>query len=76
MNDTANGPHRMDALDQLGAAAFPGYLVRKDLVRRYAQQFPVLTYVVEFLLGRFCASTDETEIQEGLQIVESQLRGR
>ena len=73
MNESANG---MDALDRIGAEAFPGYLVRKDLVRRYAQQFPVPTYVVEFLLGRFCASTDETEIQEGLQIVESQLRGR
>ena len=76
MTESENGSNRMDALDQLGAAAFPGYLVRKDLVRRYAQQFPVPTYVVEFLLGRFCASTDEAEISEGLQIVESQLRGR
>ena len=73
VNESANG---MDALDRIGAEAFPGYLVRKDLVRRYAQQFPVPTYVVEFLLGRFCASTDEAEIQEGLQIVETQLRGR
>ena len=76
MTECENGSNRMDALDQLGATAFPGYLVRKDLVRRYAQQFPVPTYVVEFLLGRFCASTDEAEISEGLQIVESQLRGR
>jgi predicted ATP-dependent Lon-type protease len=30
-------------------------------------------YVVEFLLGRYCASTDPTEIEEGLQIVEKQL---
>ena len=76
MTESDNGSNRMDALDHLGATAFPGYLVRKDLVRRYAQQFPVPTYVVEFLLGRFCASTDEAEISEGLQIVESQLRGR
>ena len=34
------------------------------------------TYVCEFLLGRYCASTDEDEIQEGLQIVERQLRDR
>ena len=66
----------LDALDRIAAAAFPGYLVRKDLVRRYSRQFPVPTYVVEFLLGRFCASTDEAEIEEGLQIVEGQLRGR
>ena len=30
----------------------------------------VPTYVVEFLLGRYCATTDEKEIEEGLQIVE------
>jgi ATP-dependent Lon protease len=31
---------------------------------------------VEFLLGRYCASTDPAEIEEGLQIVEKQLQGR
>ena len=64
----------MDHLDALAADAFPGYLVRKDLVRRYAQQYPVPTYVVEFLLGRYCASVDDREIEEGLAIVEKQLR--
>ena len=59
----------MDHLDEVAAKSFPGYLVRKDLVRRYARQYPVPTYVVEFLLGRYCASTDEKEIQEGLAIV-------
>src|ERR1700681_2544473 len=66
----------MDNLDRLAASAFDGYLVRKDLVRKYARQYPVPTYVVEFLLGRYCASTDEKEIAEGLQIVEKQLRDR
>ena len=66
----------MDHLDQVAAAAFPGYLVRKDLVRRYSRQYPVPTYVVEFLLGRYCASTDPEEIDEGLAIVEKQLQGR
>jgi ATP-dependent Lon protease len=66
----------MDHLDTLANEAFPGYLVRKDLVRQYARQYPVPTYVVEFLLGRFCASTDPQEIQEGLEIVEKQLQGR
>ena len=66
----------MDELDSLAADAFPGYLVRKDLVRRYARQYPVPTYVVEFLLGRYCASVDEGEIAEGLAIVERQLQGR
>jgi ATP-dependent Lon protease len=66
----------MDALDHKAAEAFDGYLVRKDLVRKYARQYPVPTYVVEFLLGRYCASVDEQEIQEGLQIVEKQLKDR
>jgi ATP-dependent Lon protease len=66
----------MDHLDQIAAAAFPGYLVRKDLVRSYSRQYPVPTYVVEFLLGRYCASTDEQEIQEGLDIVEKGFRKR
>ncbi len=66
----------LDHLDKLAASAFDGYLVRKDLVRKYARQYPVPTYVVEFLLGRYCASTDENEIAEGLEIVEKQLRDR
>ena len=66
----------MDQLDAIGAQAFDGYLVRKDLVRKYKNAYPVPTYVVEFLLGRYCASTDPPEIEEGLQIVERQLQGR
>ena len=66
----------MDSLDRVANEAFPGYLVRKDLVRRYARQYPVPTYVVEFLLGRYCASVDEDEINEGLEIVKRQLQGR
>src|SRR3954453_12498506 len=66
----------LDALDQIAAKAFEGYLVRKDLVRQFKGQYPVPTYVCEFLLGRYCASVDEAEIQEGLQIVERQLRDR
>lgn len=67
---------KLDHLDNIAASAFDGFLVRKDLVRRYSRQYPVPTYVVEFLLGRYCATTDEEEIQEGLRIVERQLRDR
>jgi len=66
----------LDSLDRKAAEAFDGYLVRKDLVRKYARQYPVPTYVVEFLLGRYCATVDEKEILEGLEIVEKQLRDR
>ena len=66
----------LDALDRKAAAAFPGHIVRKDLVRRFRGQFPVPTYVVEFMLGRYCASTDAAEIEEGLAMVQSQLSDR
>jgi ATP-dependent Lon protease len=66
----------LDRLDRLAASAFEGFLVRKDLVRRYSRQYPVPTYVVEFLLGRYCATVDEKEIEEGLQVVERQLQDR
>jgi ATP-dependent Lon protease len=66
----------MDHLDKLAASTLDGYLVRKDLVRTFRRQFPVPTYVVEFLLGRYCASTDPAEIEEGLEIVQRQLQSR
>lgn len=66
----------MDRIDGIAASVFDGYLVRKDLVRTFSRQFPVPTYVVEFLLGRYCASTDQDEIDEGLEIVQRQLRSR
>lgn len=50
--------------------------MRKDLVRTFSRQFPVPTYVVEFLLGRYCASIDPEEIEEGLDVVQRQLKSR
>ena len=66
----------LDALDSKAAELFEGYVVRKDLVRTFSRQFPVPTYVVEFLLGRYCATTDEDEIKEGVDIVQRQLSSR
>ncbi|KYZ84705.1 peptidase [Alcanivorax sp. KX64203] len=66
----------LDDIDRKAATALDGYLVRKDLVRTFSRQFPVPTYVVEFLLGRYCASTDQEEINEGLEIVQRQLKSR
>ena len=67
---------KLDALDKKAAQSLEGFLVRKDLVRTFSRQFPVPTYVVEFLLGRYCASIDPDEIEEGLQIVQRQLDSR
>ncbi|MFA7553116.1 MAG: protease Lon-related BREX system protein BrxL [Spongiibacteraceae bacterium] len=67
---------QLDELDSKATEVFEGYVVRKDLVRTFSRQFPVPTYVVEFLLGRYCATVDEKEIAEGLEIVQRQLSSR
>jgi ATP-dependent Lon protease len=66
----------LDQIDKKAASSLDGYLVRKDLVRTFSRQFPVPTYVVEFLLGRYCASIAQDEIDEGLAIVQRQLSDR
>lgn len=37
----------LDSLDKISAKAFEGYVVRKDLVRKFKGQYPVPTYVAE-----------------------------
>lgn len=66
----------LDEIDKIAAKGFEGYIVRKDLIRTFKGRYPVPTYVVEFMLGRYCASIDESEIREGLEIVERQLSSR
>ena len=66
----------MDQIDKKAASSLDGFLVRKDLVRTFSRLFPVPTYVVEFLLGRYCASIEQEEIDEGLKIVQRQLKSR
>jgi len=66
----------LDKTDQIAAKAFEGYIVRKDLLEQFRKTYPVPTYVIEFLLGRYCATTDEQEILEGLEIVKRQLQDR
>src|SRR5436305_11897520 len=64
---------QLDPIDTIATKSFEGYVVRKDLVRKFKGQYPVPTYVAEFLLGRYCASVDDGEIAEGLKLVERQL---
>lgn len=66
----------LDELDRITADAYEGFVVRKDLAQKFKGAYPVPTYVGEFLLGRFCATTDPVEIQEGLEVVERLLRDR
>jgi ATP-dependent Lon protease len=64
----------MDALDAKLNDAFDGKVVRKDLLHRIKKGTNVPTFVLEFLLARYCASNDPTEIQEGLEAVLSTLQ--
>ena len=54
--------------------AFQGKVVRKDLAFQVKGNLPVPTYVLEYLLGQYCASDDEQVIEEGLEKVKSVIR--
>lgn len=62
-----------DALDDKANRLFAGKVVRKDLVRKVKVGANVPVFVLEFLLGKYCASSDEVAIQMGLQVVNDTL---
>ena len=68
--------NQFDNLDQLAGQVFDGYLVKKDLAQQFRGQYPVPTYVGEFLLGRYCATTDPDEIAAGLEMVQRSMQER
>jgi ATP-dependent Lon protease len=70
----ATGSTPMDALDLLANDAFAGRVVRKDLVRQIKVGANVPVYVLEFLLGKYCASDDPAAIATGLQVVNQTLQ--
>lgn len=72
----ADQPITMDELDQTANEVFPGLVVRKDLLRRMRSAFGVPAFVIEFLLGKYCASTDEETINEGLEFVRETLSSK
>ena len=57
-------------LQQKVMNAFIGKVVRKDLAFLVKGGLPVPTYVLEYLLGQYCASDDEEIINEGLEKVK------
>ncbi len=66
--------HRSDELDRHSNEAFAGRVVRKDLVRQVKVGANVPVYVLEFLLGKYCASDDPAAIETGLAVVDQTLR--
>jgi len=64
----------MNELDQKINKYFPGLVVRKDLVKTVKGNAIVPTYVLEYLLGQYCATSDEASIKTGIDTVKEILR--
>ncbi len=60
-------------LDDLLNRHFPGKVVRKDLTKLVKEGANVPVYVLEYLLGTYCASNDETVIDDGMKTVKKVL---
>ena len=60
----------VNSLDTKLNDVFPGYVVRKDLVKQVSSNAAVPGYVLEYLLGQNCATDDEDAIAEGVERVK------
>ena len=58
----------MDDLDKKLNEVYPGRVVRKDLLHRIKKGTNVPSFVLEFLLARYCASDDPDESTVGVQV--------
>src|SRR5512133_580381 len=66
----------LDTLDEKLISAFPGRVVRKDLVKKLKVGFNIPVYVLEYLLGKYCSTTDEDEIKAGIELVKQTITER
>ncbi|HLE17189.1 MAG TPA: anti-phage BREX system Lon protease BrxL, partial [Syntrophales bacterium] len=57
-------------LDNLLNKHFGGKVVRKDLTKKIKEGANVPVYVLEYLLGQYCASTDDAIIEDGMKTVK------
>ena len=64
----------MNELDQKLTSIFDGKVLRKDLLHRIKKGTNVPTFVLEFLLARFCASDDQSEMDSGMEAVLASLQ--
>lgn len=64
----------MSDLDSKINEHFAGFVVRKDLVKAVKGNAIVPIYVLEYLLGQYCATDDEASIQTGIETVKDILR--
>lgn len=61
----------MKEFDQKIHDAFPGLVVRKDLVKEVKGNAIVPSYVLEYLLGQYCATDDEETVKAGIENVKA-----
>lgn len=76
MSSAQNHPDWVDELDKKLVEAFPGRVVRKDLVQRLKVGFSIPVYVLEYLLGKYCSTTDDHQIDEGVSNVKDMIKER
>ncbi len=71
---TARTKYAPDSLDRKLFQAFPGLVMRKDLTRAIRGASKAPSYVIEFMLGRYCANLfDDEEVHPGLQLVQQEV---
>lgn len=63
----------MPELDKKATSVFAGKVVRKDLVRKVKVGANVPVFVLEYLLGKYCATDDPAAIEAGLRVVNTTL---
>jgi len=61
----------MPELDRKSTGVFAGKVVRKDLVRKVKVGANVPVFVLEYLLGKYCATDDAAAIEAGLRVVNT-----
>src|SRR5687767_7277701 len=76
MSAALEHPAWVDNLDRKLIDAFPGRVVRKDLVQRLKVGFSIPVYVLEYLLGKYCSTTDESQIDAGVASVKEMIKER
>jgi len=63
-----------DELDRLLFAAFPGLVIRKSLTAEIRGMSKAPSYVIEFMLGKYCANLfDDDDVRDGLRLVQQEV---
>lgn len=76
MTSDVQEPGWVDDLDRKLVEHFPGRVVRKNLVQRLKVGFSIPVYVLEYLLGKYCSTTDDSQIEAGVASVKEMIKER